>query len=136
MPTANQQYSSLVSQFSRTGFSTSLPIHAISRSTITDGKSVLVCGIIATRSSCWKSRCSLTESPCTLHRMRCRVIRKGAVIAFGLVLVIVQIGDTYLPRTPLTDKATAIGVWVFYTLFVLMAFAVEKIGSRKGVKAP
>jgi hypothetical protein len=57
--------------------------------------------------------------------------RKGAVIAFGLVLVIVQIGDTYVPRTPLTDKATAIGVWVFYTLFVFIAFAVEKIGSRK-----
>jgi hypothetical protein len=56
-------------------------------------------------------------------------IRKGAVIAFGLVLVIVQIGDTYVPRTPLTDKATAIGVWVFYTLFVLIAFAVEKIGA-------
>ena len=57
-------------------------------------------------------------------------IRKGAVIAFGLVLVIVQIGDTYVPRTPLTDKATVTGVWVFYTLFVLIAFAVEKIGSR------
>ena len=55
-------------------------------------------------------------------------IRKGAVIAFGLVLVIVQIGDTYVPRTPLTDKATVTGVWVFYTLFVLIAFAVEKIG--------
>jgi hypothetical protein len=58
-------------------------------------------------------------------------IRKGAVIAFGLALVIVQIGDTYVPRTPLTDKATAMGVWVFYTLFVLIAFAVEKIGSRR-----
>ena len=56
-------------------------------------------------------------------------IRKGAVITFGLVLVIVQIGDTYVPRVPLTDKATAIGVWVFYTLFVLIAFAVEKIGA-------
>jgi hypothetical protein len=54
-------------------------------------------------------------------------IRKGAVIAFGIALVIVQIGDTYVPRTPLTDKATAIGVWVFYTLFVGVAFLVEKI---------
>jgi hypothetical protein len=58
-------------------------------------------------------------------------IRKGALIAFGIALVIVQIGDTYVPRAPLTDKATAMGVWVFYTLFVLIAFAVEKIGSRR-----
>src|SRR5207253_4897073 len=32
-------------------------------------------------------------------------IRKVAVIAFGIALVVVQIGDTYVPRTPLTDKA-------------------------------
>ena len=57
-------------------------------------------------------------------------IRKVAVIAFGIVLLIVQIGDTYVPRTPLTDKATAMGVWIFYTLFVVVAFIVEKIGSR------
>jgi len=63
-------------------------------------------------------------------------IRKGAVIAFGLVLVVVQIGDTYVPRTPLTDKATAMGVWVFYTLFVLIAFAVEKIGARTKTNTP
>jgi hypothetical protein len=63
-------------------------------------------------------------------------IRKGAVIIFGIVLVIVQIGDTYVPRTPLTDKATVMGVWVFYTLFVLIAFGVEKIGSKRRVNAP
>ena len=63
-------------------------------------------------------------------------IRKGAVIAFGIALVIVQIGDTYVPRTPLTDKATVTGVWIFYTLFVLVAFAVEKIGSRRKINAP
>jgi len=57
-------------------------------------------------------------------------IGKGAVIAFGIALVIVQIGDTYVPRTALTDTATVTGVWVFYTLFVLIAFAVEKIGVR------
>src|SRR5437764_10344429 len=65
-----------------------------------------------------------------LTRNAMPTIRKGAVIAFGTALVIVQIGDTYVPRTPLTDKATAMGVWVFYTLFVLIAFAVEKIGVR------
>jgi hypothetical protein len=60
-------------------------------------------------------------------------IRRGAVIAFGIVLVIVQIGDTYVPHTPLTDKATVIGVWVFYTLFVLIAFGVEKIGNLRKI---
>jgi hypothetical protein len=60
-------------------------------------------------------------------------IRNAAVIAFGILLVIVQIGDTYVPRTPLTDKGTAMGVWIFYTLFVLIAFAVERIGSRRKV---
>ena len=71
-----------------------------------------------------------------LTRNAMPAIRKGAVITFGLVLVIVQIGDTYVPRTPLTDKATVMGVWVFYTLFVLIAFAVEKIGSRRKSNAP
>ena len=62
-------------------------------------------------------------------------IRKRAVIAFGVGLAIVQIGDTYVPRTPLTDIATVMGVWVFYTLFVLAAFAVEKIGSRRKINS-
>ena len=57
-------------------------------------------------------------------------IQKSAVIAFGITLVIVQIGDTYVPRTPLSDKETVLGVWIFYTLFVLIAFFVEKIGHR------
>lgn len=68
-----------------------------------------------------------------LARNTTPAIRKIAVIVFGLTLVIVQIGDTYVPRTPLTDKATVIGVWVFYTLFVLIAFAVEKIGARRKI---
>src|SRR5213076_1637575 len=60
-------------------------------------------------------------------------IRKSAIIGFGIGLVIVQIGDTYVPRAPLTDKATAMGVWIFYTLFVLVAFLVEKVGSRRQI---
>jgi hypothetical protein len=63
-------------------------------------------------------------------------IRKTAVIGFGLALVVVQIGDTYVPRTPLSDKATAMGVWIFYTLFVVVAFLIEKIGSRRQPNAP
>jgi hypothetical protein len=62
-------------------------------------------------------------------------IRKTAVIAFGIALVVIQIGDTYVPRTPLTDKATAMGVWIFYTLFVVMAFFLEKIGSRRQINS-
>ncbi len=60
-------------------------------------------------------------------------IRRMAIIAFGIALVIVQIGDTYVPRTALTDNATAMGVWIFYTLFVVMAFFLEKIGNRKQI---
>lgn len=61
--------------------------------------------------------------------------RKVAVIGFGVALVVVQIGDTYVPRTPLSDKATAMGVWIFYTLFVVVAFLVEKVGSRRQISA-
>jgi len=62
-------------------------------------------------------------------------IRKTAVIAFGIALVVVQVGDTYVPRTPLTDKATVMGVWVFYTLFIVMAFFLEKIGKRRQINS-
>lgn len=57
-------------------------------------------------------------------------IRKAAVISFGIVLLVVQIGDTYVPRTALTDKATAMGVWIFYTLFVLIALMIERIRAQ------
>jgi hypothetical protein len=63
------------------------------------------------------------------------VIRKIAVIAFGVALVIIQIGDTYVPRNPLTDKATVMGVWIFYTLFGIVAFLIEQIGSRRQINA-
>lgn len=58
-------------------------------------------------------------------------IHKGTVIAFGVALVVIQIADMYVPRNPLTGKATAMGVWLFYTLFVVVAFLIEKIGSRR-----
>jgi hypothetical protein len=62
-------------------------------------------------------------------------IRRKAVIVFGIALVVVQVGDTYVPRNALTDKATAMGVWIFYTLFVVMAFFLEKIGSRRQINS-
>jgi hypothetical protein len=61
--------------------------------------------------------------------------RKVAAIGFGVGLTIIQIGDTYVPREPLTDKATAMGVWIFYTLFVVVAFLVEKVGRRRQTNA-
>jgi hypothetical protein len=70
-----------------------------------------------------------------LARNAMPAIRKGAVVAFGVALVVIQIGDTCVPRNPLTDKATAMGVWVFYTLFVVVAFLIEKIGSRRQTNA-
>jgi len=63
-------------------------------------------------------------------------MRKGAVIAFGAALVVIQIGDTYVPRNPLTARQTVIGVWIFCTLFVVVAFLIEKIGSRRQINAP
>jgi hypothetical protein len=56
--------------------------------------------------------------------------RKVAAIGFGIGLTIIQIGDTYVPRQALTDKDTAMGVWIFYTLFAVVAFLLEKVGSR------
>src|SRR5436190_13752534 len=63
-------------------------------------------------------------------------IRKAAVAAFGIGLVVIQIGDTYVPRQALTDKQTAMGVWIFYTLFVAVAFLVEKIGRQRQISPP
>jgi hypothetical protein len=63
-------------------------------------------------------------------------VRRIAVIAFGVALVVIQVGDTYVPRNPLTDKQTVMGVWVFYTLFVLVAFLIEEIGNRQQANPP
>jgi hypothetical protein len=62
--------------------------------------------------------------------------RKSAVIAFGIFLFVVQIGDTYVPRAPLSDKATAMGVWIFYTLFVIVAFLLENMRTRRKIGPP
>jgi len=71
-----------------------------------------------------------------LRRNAMSAARKRAVIGFAVALVVVQIGDTFVPRTALSDRATAMGVWIFYTLFVVVAFLLEKIGSRRQINAP
>jgi len=66
-----------------------------------------------------------------LARNTISAARKTAVIGFGIALVIVQIGDTFVPRTPLSDRATAMGVWIFYTLFVVVAYLLERTRRRE-----
>jgi hypothetical protein len=66
-----------------------------------------------------------------LARNALSAARKKGVIGFGIALVIIQIGDTYVPRTPLSDKATAMGVWIFYTLFVVVAYLLERTRREK-----
>ena len=61
-----------------------------------------------------------------LARNAISAARQKAVVAFGLALIIIQIGDTFVPRTPLSDRATAMGVWIFYTLFVVVAYLLER----------
>src|SRR5437773_866380 len=62
-------------------------------------------------------------------------IRRKTVITFGITLIVVQINDTYVPRTPLTNQNTAMNVWIFYTLFVVIAFFLERIGNRRQINS-
>jgi hypothetical protein len=66
-----------------------------------------------------------------LARNALSAARKKAVIAFGLALIIVQIGDTFVPRKALSAEATAMGVWIFYTLFVVVAYLLERTRHEK-----
>jgi len=69
-----------------------------------------------------------------LARNAMSAARKKAVVGFGLALIIIQIGDTFVPRAPLSDRATAMGVWIFYTLFVIVAYLLER-ARRKNVES-
>jgi hypothetical protein len=61
-----------------------------------------------------------------LTRNAMPVTRKWGIIGFGVILVVIQVGDTFVPRAPLSAQMTAIGVLVFYTLFSGVAFVLEK----------
>jgi hypothetical protein len=52
--------------------------------------------------------------------------RRWGVISFGIILIVVQVGDTFVPRAPLSAQMTAMGVLIFYTLFVGVVFLLEK----------
>jgi len=135
MPTANQPRSSSASQSSRIGFSISAHPRDLA---IYDNTWKVGFGLWNYRDPEFALEIALLAGGIGLYLTRnvMPAMHKTAVIAFGIALVIVQIGDTYVPRTPLTDKRTAMGVWIFYMLFVLIAFAVEKIGARRNVDSP
>jgi hypothetical protein len=63
----------------------------------------------------------------TVYLKRNRVVaRKIGVIIFGVVLVLIQAGNTFLKRAPSSDRAFAIIALVFYTVFAGVAFLLEK----------
>ncbi len=61
-----------------------------------------------------------------LRRNVVSAAHKWGVILFGMGLVVIQVGDTFVPRSPLTAQMTVVGAWVFYTLFVGIVFLLER----------
>ncbi len=61
-----------------------------------------------------------------LRRNVVSAAHKWGVILFGMGLVMIQAGDTFVPRSPLRAQMTVVGVWVFYTLFVGIVFLLER----------
>src|SRR2546430_2104813 len=135
MPTANQPRSSSASQSSRIGFSISAHPRDLA---IYDNTWKVGFGLWNYRDPEFALEIALLALGIALYLARnvMPAIRKRAVIAFGIVLVVIQIGDTYVPRTALSDKATALGVWIFYTLFALIALFVERIDTRSQTNEP
>src|SRR5437879_7504956 len=134
MPTANQPRSSSASQSSRIGFSISAHPRDL---VIYDNTWKVGFGLWNYRNPEFALEIALLAGGIILYLSRnvMPASRKVAAIGFGIGLTIIQIGDTYVPREALTDKATAKGVWVFYTLFVVVAFLLEKIGRRRQINA-
>jgi len=58
------------------------------------------------------------------------VARKSGVIIFGVVLILIQAGNTFAGRPPSSDRAFAITALIFYTLFGGIAFLLEKRQSE------
>jgi hypothetical protein len=54
------------------------------------------------------------------------VARKAGIVAFGVVLILIQAGNTFVYRPPSTDRAFAITALIFYALFAGIAFLLEK----------
>ena len=54
------------------------------------------------------------------------IARKVGVVAFGVGLILIQAGNTFVRRPPSSDRAFAITALIFYTLFASIAFFLEK----------
>jgi len=54
------------------------------------------------------------------------IARKIGIIIFVAALVLIQTSNTFLRRLPSSDRAFAITALVFYTVFAVIAFLLEK----------
>ena len=54
------------------------------------------------------------------------IARKIGIIIFVATLVLIQTSNTFLRRLPSSDRAFAITALVFYTIFAVIAFLLEK----------
>src|SRR2546429_8371638 len=54
------------------------------------------------------------------------IARKIGIIIFVAVLVLIQTSNTFVRRPPSSDRAFAITALVFYTVFAVIAFLLEK----------
>ncbi len=54
------------------------------------------------------------------------VARKAGIAAFGVVLILIQVWNTFAGRRPTSDRTFAITALIFYTLFAGIAFLLEK----------
>ena len=54
------------------------------------------------------------------------VAGKVGIVAFGVVLILIQAGNSFVRRPPSSDRAFAITALIFYTVFAAIAFLLEK----------
>jgi hypothetical protein len=54
------------------------------------------------------------------------IARKIGIIIFTAVLVLIQTSNTFLRPPPSSDRAFAITALIFYTVFAVVAFLLEK----------
>jgi hypothetical protein len=54
------------------------------------------------------------------------IARKIGIIIFVAVLVLIQTGNTFVRRPPPSDRALAVTAIIFYTVFAVIAFLLEK----------
>jgi hypothetical protein len=63
------------------------------------------------------------------------VARKAGIVVFGVVLILIQAGNTFVSRPPPSNRAFAITALIFYTLFAGIAFLLEKRRLKTNPKA-